>query len=257
MDDLAKLRAGIDFSLTGLKLINEAARKEGHLLAGPYSNWLERACESRAEADNSDAKDPLAALRAAFQYCDILLRAVDRLPPDINELVERFEETAQALSGLRPRLGDRGVDGVVATAAKAEEESQSCGGCKGCGEAKNEDETPPVNAFVDVAFREALRRKADEIELAPSNDTVLLQYRFPGGTLPVVELSARLGLLSAARIKIMAGLNIRNRERPQQGMISGYPNGPKEIPVGVWPRRDAERVLARLTPGKFSPPDSA
>ncbi|MFH2203015.1 MAG: ATPase, T2SS/T4P/T4SS family [Elusimicrobiota bacterium] len=252
MDDLAKLKAGIDFSLTGLKLINEAARKEGHLLTGPYANWLDRAAGNCAES--ADAKDPLAALRTAFQHCDILLRAMDRLPPDIHELIERFEETAQALNGLRPRLGDRGIDRVVAAAIKADDETQSCGGCKSCGGDQKEDAVPPVVLFVDEVFKDALRKKADEIELAPAKDVVLLQYRFPDRTLPVVEVSARLGMLAAARIKVMARLDIRNRERPQQGVISGYPNGPKDIPVGIWPRRGAERVLARLVPGKFSTP---
>ena len=144
---------------------------------------------------------------------------------------------------------------ALAAAAKAEDESQKCVGCKGCGGGQ-EDETPPVVMFVDEVLKDALHRKAEELELVPSEKIVLLQYRLPERTLPVCELSPLLGRMTTARIKILSQLDIRDRKQPQQGLIRDYPGGPKRMRAGTWPEPEGERVVVRFAPGKLSERDS-
>jgi type IV pilus assembly protein PilB len=65
-----------------------------------------------------------------------------------------------------------------------------------------------------------LRDRASDIHIEPTDDRVRVRYRIDGALQEVLTLPASIGPAVTSRIKILAGMNIVERRRPQDGQIS-------------------------------------
>jgi len=90
----------------------------------------------------------------------------------------------------------------------------------------------PVVRAIDLLIKQAVRDRASDIHVEPQEDKLRIRYRIDGilGEVMALPLSVHPPLLS--RVKIMAGLNIAERRRPQDGQIT-FEMGDRAVDIRV------------------------
>lgn len=78
----------------------------------------------------------------------------------------------------------------------------------------------PVVQVVDRILTQAIRDRASDVHIEPSNDDVRIRFRIDGALTDVLKLPAAIGPVLVSRIKIMANMNIVERRRPQDGQLT-------------------------------------
>jgi type IV pilus assembly protein PilB len=78
----------------------------------------------------------------------------------------------------------------------------------------------PVVQIVNRILTQALRDRASDVHIESQDDVVRVRYRIDGALKDELSLPASMGLGLISRIKIMAGMNIVERRRPQDGQFS-------------------------------------
>ncbi|MFG2038622.1 GspE/PulE family protein [Dactylosporangium sp. NPDC048998] len=111
--------------------------------------------------------------------------------------------------------------------------------------AANDD--APVVQVVQLIITQALRDRASDIHIEPHPERVRVRYRIDGALHDVLDLPAAMGPVVASRIKILGGMNIVERRRPQDGQISMDIEGRGvDIRVSTTAVIDGEKVVMRL-----------
>jgi type IV pilus assembly protein PilB len=87
------------------------------------------------------------------------------------------------------------------------------------------DDTAPVVQVVARILTQAKRDRASDVHIEPSQDVVRVRFRIDGALKEVLMLPANMGLGLVSRIKIMAGMNIVERRRPQDGQLTADLDG--------------------------------
>jgi type IV pilus assembly protein PilB len=106
----------------------------------------------------------------------------------------------------------------------------------------------PVVQVVDRILTQAMRDRASDVHIEPSEDVVRVRFRIDGALKEALILPASIGLGLVSRIKIMADMNIVERRRPQDGQLTTNVDG-KDIDVRVattstiWGENCVMRVL--------------
>ncbi len=108
-------------------------------------------------------------------------------------------------------------------------------GSAGLREARVSPETiaqAPVVRAIDLLIKQAVRDRASDVHVEPQEDKLRVRYRIDGilNEVMALPLSVHAPLLS--RVKIMAGLNIAERRRPQDGQIT-FDMGDREVDIRV------------------------
>lgn len=105
----------------------------------------------------------------------------------------------------------------------------------------------PVVQIVQLLITQGLRDRASDIHIEPQGDRVRVRYRIDGALQDVLDLPGGLGPPVISRLKIMAGLNIIERRRPQDGQISTEVEGRSvDIRVATTSVTSGEKVVMRL-----------
>lgn len=107
-------------------------------------------------------------------------------------------------------------------------------------------EAPTVNLLNRIITR-ALKMRASDIHIEPSERSVLVRYRIDGVLQDAESVSLRLQLPLVSRVKILAGMDIAERRRPQDGKIElRIANTDLDIRVSALPLHAGESVVMRL-----------
>jgi type IV pilus assembly protein PilB len=93
-------------------------------------------------------------------------------------------------------------------------------------------EDAPVVQVVDRILTQAMRDRASDVHIEPSDDIVRVRFRIDGALKEILQLPAAIGPGLVSRIKIMANMNIVERRRPQDGQLTINIDG-KEVDVRV------------------------
>lgn len=110
-----------------------------------------------------------------------------------------------------------------------------------------DDDEAPVIQFVNTTFVRAVRDRASDIHIEPHEARVVVRFRVDGVLQEVAEVPKRFHSSIAARIKIMAGLNIAEKRLPQDGRIRIKLAGKDiDIRVATIPLSQGERITMRL-----------
>ncbi len=105
----------------------------------------------------------------------------------------------------------------------------------------------PVIRWVNNLFYTAVKERASDIHIEPTEDNVIVRYRVDGRLVPRKE--ANRGFLASivSRVKIEAGLNIAEKRLPQDGRITKKIAGKViDVRVSTIPTAKGERVVMRL-----------
>ncbi|HDD62649.1 MAG: type II secretion system protein GspE [Chloroflexota bacterium] len=83
----------------------------------------------------------------------------------------------------------------------------------------------PVVRAVDMLLEQAVRDRASDIHIVPDHDSVRVRYRVDGILTEALSLPQGSHYQILSRIKVLAGMNIAERRRPQDGQFSDLIGG--------------------------------
>jgi general secretion pathway protein E len=105
----------------------------------------------------------------------------------------------------------------------------------------------PIIKLVNHILYQAVKRGASDIHIEPFEKEIQIRYRIDGVMYPSLMPPKRLQSAIVSRIKIMAGMNIAEKRKPQDGRIQIKIAGKAiDIRVSVLPVNFGERVVMRL-----------
>jgi len=108
----------------------------------------------------------------------------------------------------------------------------------------------PAVEIVNLLITQGLRDRASDIHIEPQKDFLRVRFRVDGVLQDVAHLPTTTGAALASRVKIMAGMNIVERRRAQDGQISVNVDG-RDLDVRVatmetiWGEKLVMRLLDR------------
>ena len=109
-------------------------------------------------------------------------------------------------------------------------------------------ENAPVVQVVDNILTQAVRDRASDVHIEPSQDVIYVRFRIDGALKDVLELPVSMGIGLISRIKIMAEINIVEKRRSQDGQFTTTIDG-KDTDVRVatvatiWGEKCVMRIL--------------
>ena len=132
------------------------------------------------------------------------------------------------------------MDDASATAANGAEETRAP-------VAHSEELDGAIVRLVDSLIAEGIGARASDIHLEREASGVLVRHRVDGLLRAVRTLDADTGVPLVSRIKIMAGLDIADRLRPQDGRLSVTVGaGQVDLRVSTLPAAHGEKVVLRI-----------
>lgn len=101
--------------------------------------------------------------------------------------------------------------------------------------------------FVDKLIKEAIKSKASDIHLERYEDIFRVRYRIDGQLREVLNLAVSRSASIISRVKIMAGMDISEKRKPQDGRIKfKYENKDIDIRVSTLPTGFGEKIVLRI-----------
>ena len=106
----------------------------------------------------------------------------------------------------------------------------------------------PVVQVVDNILTQAVRDRASDVHIEPSQDVIYVRFRIDGALKDVLELPTTMGVGLISRIKILAEINIVEKRRSQDGQFTTTIDG-KDTDVRVatvatiWGEKCVMRIL--------------
>jgi type II secretory ATPase GspE/PulE/Tfp pilus assembly ATPase PilB-like protein len=105
----------------------------------------------------------------------------------------------------------------------------------------------PVVRLVDLILSEGINSRASDVHIEPEEGGVAVRYRIDGVLRQVMKIPRAAGLPLISRIKIISGLDIADRLRPQDGRARVAVNGiPVDLRVSTLPASLGEKVVVRV-----------
>ena len=151
-------------------------------------------------------------------------------PSDIRRAIDR---SYRALVGV-----ERHVEAFLAAEAISARVSEQ----------QEAPQAAPVIQVVNLIITQGVRDRASDIHIEPQDSRVRIRYRIDGALHDVLALPANMGSAVISRIKVLAGMDIVERRRPQDGQIAMEVEGrPLDIRVSttttIWGEKGVLRLL--------------
>ena len=158
-----------------------------------------------------------------------LIALLDRFP---SEAVEA-EETYESLTGAVP-------EGEVIAVGEAEEVIDAAKLAK-------DTKLAPVIRLVNLMLSGAAKEGASDIHVEPKEKTLLVRQRVDGLLHDVFRIPKHLQDATISRLKIISGMDISDRRRPQDGRSQLRFEGKRiDLRVSTLPTQYGEKVVIRL-----------
>jgi type IV pilus assembly protein PilB len=105
----------------------------------------------------------------------------------------------------------------------------------------------PIVRLVDMMLADGISSRASDIHVEPVEGGVAVRYRIDGVLSKVMQVPKTAGQPLVSRLKIMSGLDIADRRRPQDGRARVLVNGdPVDLRVSSLPSATGEKVVIRI-----------
>lgn len=106
----------------------------------------------------------------------------------------------------------------------------------------------PIVQLVKSMIEQAVRQRSSDIHIEPMERQVRIRYRIDGALYERATYSIRLLPAMVARIKIIGGMDIAEKRKPQDGRITQVVDRQEfDIRVSILPTVYGEKVVMRLT----------
>ena len=114
-----------------------------------------------------------------------------------------------------------------------------------------EAQARPIIKLVDTLIADGITCRASDIHVEPSEGGVVVRYRIDGVLRQVMKIPRSAGIPLVSRIKIMSGMDIADRLRPQDGRCRVAVNGnPVDLRVSTLPASLGEKAVIRILNAK-------
>ena len=112
---------------------------------------------------------------------------------------------------------------------------------------REEIENAPIVVLINNIIEQAVRQRASDIHIEPMEKTVRVRYRIDGNLKEIMKYdNALLGAITT-RIKIMSGMDISEKRKPQDGRITTTVDRREyDIRVSNLPTVYGEKVVMRI-----------
>lgn len=108
-------------------------------------------------------------------------------------------------------------------------------------------EAPPIVALVDLILQRAVAVRASDIHIEPAEGRLRVRARVDGVLREILELPEQTVAGIASRLKILAGMDISVKRRPQDGRSAVWVGGRElALRVSTLPAQGGEKVVLRL-----------
>ena len=203
----------------------QVARRFNVVPVGQTDSYLEIAT---ANPFDIDAEKMLAF--ATGREVRMLLGPPAAIRQRIDEMYRSEDVVNRLLEGIGGQFEVKALQEEEEAAASAEEASQR-----------------PIIRLVDVMLADGVTSRASDIHVEPIEGGVAVRYRIDGVLRQVMKIPRNAGLPLISRIKIMSGLDIADRLRPQDGRARVSVNGePVDLRVSTLPASLGEKVVIRI-----------
>ncbi len=109
------------------------------------------------------------------------------------------------------------------------------------------DESSPVVKLVNLMISQAIKEKASDIHIEPYEKKLVVRYRADGALHEALAPPKKLQNAIVSRIKIMTGLDIAEKMKPQDGKFQLKVDGRQvDFRVSILPVVHGEKVVMRL-----------
>jgi type II secretory ATPase GspE/PulE/Tfp pilus assembly ATPase PilB-like protein/CheY-like chemotaxis protein len=203
----------------------QLARRFNVVPVGQTDSYLEVATSNPFDMD---AEKMLAF--ATGREVRMLLGSPSKIREKLDEL---YRETDSVVSRLLQGLGGFEVEQIKEeedSAVSAEQASQR-----------------PILRLVDGMIADGVSNRASDIHIEPVEGGVIVRYRIDGVLRQAMKIPRSAGVPLISRVKIMSGLDIADRLRPQDGRTRVSVNGePIDLRVSTLPASHGEKVVIRI-----------
>ncbi len=175
-----------------------------------------------------DAEKGLAF--ASGREVRLFLAPPSRIRAGLEALFPTEDPVARLLGGFDQSAEVQAVEEEEDVGATAEEASHA-----------------PIVRLVDMMLADGVASRASDIHVEPIDGGVAVRYRIDGVLRQVMKVPRNAGLPLISRLKIMSGLDIADRRRPQDGRARVLVNGhPVDLRVSSLPSAAGEKVVIRI-----------
>lgn len=156
-----------------------------------------------------------------------------------DKLGEAIEKLFESATGGLDDLGDIDLDGLDIESGNAEQKEDAIGG---------DADDAPVVRFVNKMLLDAIKGGSSDLHFEPYEKVYRVRFRTDGmlheTAKPPIQLASRI----SARLKVMAGLDISERRKPQDGRIKMRVSKTKSIDfrVNTLPTLWGEKIVMRI-----------
>jgi type IV pilus assembly protein PilB len=110
-------------------------------------------------------------------------------------------------------------------------------------------EAAPIVRLIDVVLADAVRARASDVHIEPQAGELRVRYRVDGLLRDVMTVPKSATSAAVSRVKIVSGLDIAERRRPQDGRAKLTVDGMQvEARISTLPTLHGEKVVIRLLP---------
>ncbi|MDE2339115.1 MAG: type IV-A pilus assembly ATPase PilB [Gammaproteobacteria bacterium] len=159
----------------------------------------------------------------------------DKLQAALDKAIEQAGSQIDSLG----TEGDVDLDGLDVTGGDDEADDRV---------SRDDVEDAPIVRFVNKVMLDAIRRGASDIHFEPYEKTYRVRFRMDGVLKEMAQPPVQLGGKLAARLKVMARLDIAERRVPQDGRIKMKLSKTRAIDfrVSTCPTLFGEKVVMRI-----------
>jgi len=227
--------SALDPAQTAIKLVSEELVRKHNVL--PMFKRGNRLFVGIADPTNTRALDEIK-----FQS-NLVVEAILVDEDKIHRTIEQWLATADSLNDA---MSDE--EGMENLSTSGGDDDLAAAGDSGV-DAKGDD--TPVVKFINKALVDAIRKGASDIHFEPYETDYRVRLRIDGILKLVAKVPVKLQARIAARLKVMAQLDIAEKRVPQDGRIKLNLSKTKQIDfrVSTLPTLFGEKVVLRILDG--------
>ena len=177
--------------------------------------------------------DPMnmAAMDDINIITNLQVEPVVATPRDVMLALDRYYGQAEVNSGLEEYVKEK-------TSQMAEQEDIY----------SDDINNSPIVQLVKTMIEQAVRQRASDIHIEPMEKQVRVRYRIDGALYEKATYNISLLPALVARIKIIGGMDISEKRKPQDGRITQVVDRREfDIRVSILPTVYGEKIVMRLT----------
>ena len=221
-------------AIADLSQVDSAVRQEvPESLVRKFNILPVRITDSFLEVATANPFDMDAEKMLAFatgREVRMLICSPHRIREKLDELYQKEDVVSKLLEGM--------TDEVSVTAITDEDEDFL---------SADEAAQRPIIRLVDTMLADGVASRASDIHVEPVEGGVVVRYRIDGVLRQVMKIPRAAGIPLISRIKIMGGMDIADRLRPQDGRARVAVNGnPVDLRISTLPASLGEKVVIRI-----------